>query len=64
MSSPIELVNRLQELVSSVYAGDEVLEPLQLYKAKHTISERCMALLRAVLGPAEYTAILAGMGCI
>lgn len=58
MSSPIDLVNQLQKLVVSTYT--EVSDPFQLYKAKHSISDLCLALTRAVQGREEYTALLAG----
>lgn len=57
--SPIDLANELQKLVASTYSGD-VTDPFKLYKAKHSISDLCLSLLRAVQGPEEYTAILAG----
>ena len=59
MSSPVELVNNLQKLVVSAYSGG-VTDPFELYKTKHSISDLCLALLRSVQGPEEYTAILAG----
>ena len=57
--SPIDLVNDLQKVVVSTYSG-EVADQFKLYKAKHIISDLCLALLRSVQGPEEYTAILAG----
>ncbi|KAH9487380.1 O-methyltransferase gedA [Psilocybe cubensis] len=56
--SPIDLVNDLQKLVVSTFSG-EVTDPFEVYKAKHKISDLCLALLRSVQGPEEYTAILA-----
>ncbi|KAG5730173.1 O-demethylpuromycin-O-methyltransferase [Termitomyces sp. T112] len=58
MSSPAEIVQTLQTLITSTYSGN-VTDPLVLFKAKHTISNLCLSLLQAVQGPEEYTAILA-----
>jgi len=57
--SPIELVNDLQKLVVATYSG-ETTDPFKLYKAKHNISDLCLALLRSIQGPEEYTVLLAG----
>ncbi|KAF8057596.1 S-adenosyl-L-methionine-dependent methyltransferase [Lyophyllum atratum] len=58
MFSPIDLVQKLQGLITSTYSGN-ISDPLELYKAKHTITNLCLSLLQAVQGPEEYTAILA-----
>jgi hypothetical protein len=43
MSSPIELVDKLQKLVLSTYPHQEVSDPYQLYKAKRCISDLCLS---------------------
>lgn len=60
MSSPVDIVRQLHDLVDKTYTTSVARTPFELYYLKLAISEMCGKLTRAVEGPQTYTAILAG----
>ena len=71
LPTPIILAEQLLELVKSVYTADNTRHdgvpsadiPSQAaHNAKYRIAETCDELMRSVLGPLEYTVLLAGGG--
>ena len=62
--SPIALAEHLLELVKRVHSTDDGSDVAQFiqttHDTKHLIAEACDALMRSVLGPLEYTVLLAG----
>lgn len=70
-ASPIALAEQLLELVKSIHSTDNAAKSAvsgggapsstqAVYDAKHRVAETCDALMRSVLGPLEYTVLLAG----
>lgn len=64
-TSPISIAEQLLELVRRVYVPVAVgpnprLSASEIYETKYLIEDLCGKLLRSVLGPLEYTTLLAG----
>lgn len=69
LPAPIILAEQLLELVKSVYTADNTRHDgvpfadttsQAVHNAKYRIAETCDELMRSVLGPLEYTVLLAG----
>ncbi|KAF9075192.1 hypothetical protein BDP27DRAFT_1358929 [Rhodocollybia butyracea] len=58
MSSPIDIVQQLHDLVDKTYTTSELRTPFELCRSKLAISEMCRKLIRAVEGPRAYSAEL------
>lgn len=64
-NTPIVIASQLLDLVKGVYGDSDAspnpqLSPFEVYDSKYRIEDLCGQLLRSVLGPLEYTALLAG----
>ncbi len=63
--APILIAEQLLDVVRRTYSTDTLgspqLSPLEAYESKHEIEDLCGRLLRSVLGPLEYTTLLAGV---
>ncbi|KAH8079791.1 S-adenosyl-L-methionine-dependent methyltransferase [Cristinia sonorae] len=59
--SPVALAEHLLALVKSIDGGttERPAQTQTIHDAKHVIAETCDALMRSVLGPLEYTVLLA-----
>lgn len=63
-SNPVLVAERLLELVKRIYAPTDSdtpqLSPFEAHETKYEVEDLCGQLLRSVLGPLAYTALLAG----
>ena len=63
--APVLIAEQLLEVVKRAFSTDTPstpqLTPLEAHESKHEIEDLCGRLLRSVLGPLEYTTLLAGM---
>lgn len=63
--TPVLIAEQLLELVKKAYATDDAssqpqMSPSEAHESKYQIEDLCGQLLRSVLGPLGYTALLAG----